>query len=559
MYKEHIFKCDRECIPEAIDFIRNVLTEKKVNRNNVVKSALAAEEILEKICEVAQENSQITVGISSLFNEVKIKYSAKGGKFTVADIQQKLLFDETSLDEDTSDVMNVLLEKLFGKNISIKCDNRQRISVVQQVEKSPYKLLIATLVVLVLGILVGIFIQNFIPEVAANWLIDNIVIPIYTILINALKLVVAPLVFFSIASSIAEFTDIKALGRIAFKIVITYILTSIIATCVGLLTYKAFPIGNASLAKGVDAQSAMATIEKGATATISVKETLVSIVPVDIVTPFQTSNMLQIIFMAICLGLATATISNRAPVAKEFINGMNMVFSKITEAIVSAMPILVFCAMVKMAFSMDLKSFIHVITWIPVIYLGCMIMILVYMLLILINGLNPLKFINKYYPAMISAFTLQSSNAALPTSIKQCKKIGISEKIYSFSLPLGATINMDGNCITLIISALFFAKIYEMPITGSMLLQLFLAIIVLSVGAPGVPGGNLVCLTLLVPQIGIPAEAISLVIGLYPIVSMMQTMANVVGDAVVTTIVAKSEKMLDLNMYNDKVSDNGEK
>lgn len=100
------------------------------------------------------------------------------------------------------------------------------------------------------------------------------------------------------------------------------------------------------------------------------------------------------------------------------------------------------------------------------------------------------------------------------------------------------------------ISALFFARIYQLPVTGAMLLQLFIAIIVLSVGSPGVPGGNLVCLTLLIPQIGIPAEAISLVMGLYPIISMMQTMANVTGDAVVTTIAARSEDMVDIKKYN---------
>ncbi len=118
------------------------------------------------------------------------------------------------------------------------------------------------------------------------------------------------------------------------------------------------------------------------------------------------------------------------------------------------------------------------------------------------------------------------------------------------SLPLGATINMDGSCITLMITSLFFAKIYGLPVTGNMLLSLFIAIIVLSMGSPGVPGGNLVCLTLLVPQIGVPAEAVSLVMGLYPIVGMMQTMTNVTGDAVVTTVTANMDGMLDKKKYD---------
>ena len=109
---------------------------------------------------------------------------------------------------------------------------------------------------------------------------------------------------------------------------------------------------------------------------------------------------------------------------------------------------------------------------------------------------------------------------------------------------------MDGSCISLVITALFMSRIFAVPVTGHVLLTLFIAIMVLSVGSPGVPGGNLVCITLLIPQIGIPAEAVSLVMGLYPLVGMMQTCANVTGDAVVTTIVARKEKLLDVTKFN---------
>ena len=549
--KEYVFQQDRNKIPEMLDAIRDELYTNKLSRKRVVISLLAAEEILEKICEVADEDSLITVSISSVLKDVKIKYAAKGGEFTVADIQKKLLFSEESpFDESTNEVMEGLMAKLFGDSLCIQCE-KGKIAVTQQVGKSPYRGLLVTLASLVFGVATGLFLQHAVPPEISSVLTQNVFAPIYTVLMNALKMVVAPLVFFSIASSIADFSDIKALGRLAGKIVGMYLVTSVLAICVGYFTYRLFPIGDPKLAKAVDADAAAATIEKGASATVSIKDALVGIVPTDIITPFQTSNMLQIIFIAVCLGLASAALSKAVPVARDFVKAMNKVFSKITEAIVSFMPLLVFCAMAKMMTTMKPASFMGVITWLPVVYFGDIMMVVVYMLLLLLFArLNPVKYISKYYPAMISAFTLSSSNAALPSSLRQCKKLGISEIIYSFSLPLGATINMDGSCITLVISALFFAKIYQLPMTGSMLLQLFISIMVLSVGSPGVPGGNLVCLTLLIPQIGVPAEAISLLIGLYPIISMMQTMTNVTGDAVVTSIVARSENMVDLNAYN---------
>ena len=549
--KEYVFDGNRANIPSVLDFIQSSLSKRKASRKHLIKSKLASEEILERICEVAEEGSKITVSISGLLSDINIKYTARGGEFTIADIQNKLLFSEDSQpDERTNEAMQGLMERLFGNSLSIRCD-KGKITVTQQVEKSPYRGLIVTLSALVLGILAGLFLQHSVPETVASFLTQNVFVPIYSVLMNALKMVVAPLVFFSIASSIAEFSDLKALGRIAGKVVALYIMTSLLAICTGLFTYRLFPIGNPALAQAVNAEAASATIEKGASATVSIKDTLVGIVPTDIISPFQSSNMLQIIFIAVCLGLASATLSKTAPAAKEFIKAMNLAFSKITEVIVSFMPLLVFCAMAKMMTTMNLTAFKDVITWLPVVYCGDIFMIVVYLLLLLFARLNPLKFLSKYYPAMLSAFTLSSSNAALPSSIRQCKKLGISEKVYSFSLPLGATINMDGSCITLMITALFFAKIYQLPMTGSMILQLFIAIIVLSVGAPGVPGGNLVCLTLLIPQIGVPAEAVSLVIGLYPIISMMQTMANVTGDAVVTTIAAKSEKMINVDVFNE--------
>ena len=548
---EYVFQKNRNEIPKAIDFIRECLKQRKIPQRKAVSILLAAEEILGKICDVAIDESLIRIEVGGYFGNVNIHYSGKGNGLTIADIEDQFLFGGVpDCREEAEAVMLNLMQKLFGDTLSVRCENG-KIYVKQQVKRSPYAGLVTTLLALVLGLSAGLLMQNLFPEALADFITKDILTPVYSVLMNALKMIVAPLVFFSIASSIAEFSDIKALGRVAVKVVAMYILTSALAISVGYILSVIFPIGNPELAQAVDAEAAAATIETGESATISIRDTLVGIVPTDIITPFQNSDMLQVIFLAICLGLAAAALSKPVPMAREFTAAMNKVFSKITAVIVSFMPVMVFCSMAKMMAAMKVSSFVNVITCIPAVYLGDVLMICVYLLLLLsIARLNPFRFISKYYPAMISAFTLSSSNAALPSSINQCKKLGISEKVYSFSLPLGATINMDGSCITLVISALFFARIYQLPITGAMLLQLFIAIMVLSVGSPGVPGGNLVCLTLLIPQIGIPAEAISLVMGIYPIISMMQTLTNVTGDAVVTLIAAKTENLVDITEYN---------
>jgi Na+/H+-dicarboxylate symporter len=281
----------------------------------------------------------------------------------------------------------------------------------------------------------------------------------------------------------------------------------------------------------------------------------VGIIPSDIINPFLSADMLQIIFIAVMIGVSCGLLSDKIICFKDVLSDGYQVFSKITALIISVMPLAVFCAMAKMVLSMDLKSLFSVFAWVPTIYFGDVLMMIVYALIILLVGrLNPITFFRKYYQAMLTAFTFASSNASLHTSMATCdKSLGISKKIYSFSLPLGATINMDGSCITQIVSALFMAKIFGIPVNAPVILTLAITVFVLSVGAPGVPGGALVCISLLVPQIGIPAEAISLIMGLYSLVGMMQTCTNVTGDAAVTLVVARSEGMLEREVYEKSV------
>ena len=250
-------------------------------------------------------------------------------------------------------------------------------------------------------------------------------------------------------------------------------------------------------------------------------------------------------------GLAASALTKTFPFIRTVLVVANSICAKITTALVGFIPLVVFCSMAKMMISIDLSQLVNVVVWVPVLYFGDILMLGVYVILLMVMGkLNPISFIRKYYPVMITAFSFASSNATLPTSLKQAEEMGISRRVYSFSLPLGATINMDGTCVALMVSTLFMAKIFGVAITGSILLSLFFSIFVLSIGAPGVPGAALICLSLLVQQIGVPAESISLVMGLYPLAGMMLCTVNVTGDAVGTAIVARHENLIDMDKFN---------
>ena len=181
-------------------------------------------------------------------------------------------------------------------------------------------------------------------------------------------------------------------------------------------------------------------------------------------------------------------------------------------------------------------------------------MLVSYGLLILIFGrLNPLTFYRKNKEGMLTSMALSSSSAAMPTNLRICtEKLGISPKVCNFSIPLGATVNMDGSCIFLTIGTLFLAKGYGINVTLPMLLSLLLTIVLLSLGAPGVPGVGIVCLGIALQSIGVPIEAVGILIGIYPFFDMFTTMSNTTGDVAAALIVARNEGLVDLDVYKKK-------
>ena len=539
-------------LPAAIDYIRNSLQAKKVKSRDIIKAALSAEELLRvMIGHAALPEDKLSVKVTSFLGITDIQLSCRGSAFALSEIGNAAHFELDAEDDAKSEsVIRELLSRILNSDLSVT--NKKGVNTATiRVAKSKYRQLYLTIGALFAGIAAGLLMKALVPEAANTAISANLFTPVSTMFLNALKMIVAPLVLFSIASSLADFGDMRALGRIAGKVIGSYFVTSIIAIGIGALVWFLIPIGNPALQEAVT-DAAADTIAKGQGVSASVKDTIVGIIPSDVVNPFLKADMLQIIFIAVMVGIAAGAVADKLHSFKNILNDCYLVFSKITAMIIGVMPLAIFCSMAKMVLSMKLGTLASVLVWVPTVYLGDILMILVYGLLILLIGrLNPLHFFRKYYPAMLAAFTFAASNPVLPTSMELCdRSLGISKRIYAFSLPLGATINMDGSCITQMISALFMAKIFGIPVTSSTILALALAIFVLSIGAPGVPGGALVCISLLVPQIGIPAEAISIIMGLYSVVGMMQTCVNVTGDAAVTLITANSEKLLDLDVYN---------
>ena len=539
-----------QCVPDGVSFIQSSLEECGSERKSIIRMLLLTEELLVKLIgsQTKESEGSVWIQVTSIFGETRIRIWGKGEKLEIPESMTSLADAD---DPEAEEVIRNIVLKAYQDNLDMKYRNGIN-TVSIRVTASRYRQLLLTLGAMVLGIFTGIILKMFVPQTFTVILSDDLFSPVSTMFLNAVKFVVAPLVFFSIASCIGDYGDMKALGRIGGKVIGTYFFTSLLAVFLGAGIYGIFRIGDPALA-GAVTDAASSAIEKSTAVSTSAKDMIMGIIPSDIITPFLNMDMLQVIFIAFLLGFTTKKIGQYSETFRTALNTGNAVFSQATAIIISFMPLSVFCSMAKMIISLDIKNLLKLLTWPATIYFADILMICVYGLLLLIVGrLNPVTFFRKFSPAMLSAFTMASSSATIPVSIEICKdRLGIAKKVYSFSIPLGATINMDGSCITQMISALFMAKIFGVPMTMSLVFSMALTIFVLSVGAPGVPGGALVCIALLLPQYGIPVEGISLIMGLYSLVGMMQTCVNVTGDATVTTIVAKSEGLMDMEKFKN--------
>ena len=273
--------------------------------------------------------------------------------------------------------------------------------------------------------------------------------------------------------------------------------------------------------------------------------------PSDIINPFLNLNMLQIIFMAVLCGIATGLLGKYSDMLRDLFEAFNDLFLKVTTMIIKVMPAAVFCSIMSMILTMGVGSLESVLGMMATFILGLVLMMLLYcMLMAVMGGINPGPFVRKYSPCMLQVFSMASSNASIPINMEACeKKLGIGRKIFSLSIPLGATLNMHGTCIYLSVFALALAKIYNVQVTGGAMLSMVISIVVLSMGAPGIPGSGLICLSVLLTQINVPVEAVGLVMGIDSLCGMFRCMSNCLGDVAVSMIVAKSEDELDMKVY----------
>lgn len=403
----------------------------------------------------------------------------------------------------------------------------------------------------VAAIVVGLLLR-FYGSAGLNDAVSTYVLtPLRTMFLNALKMLVVPVVFFAISSSVAGVSDIREYGRIGMKVFSFYTFTSFVAILVGYIVYQILQPG-ANVQLDMSAYTYSADSSTG----ISLLDSIVNIVPTSFVGAFTGTEMLQIIFLAILAGAAATMLDNGDDRQKvtEFLGLCNRFFLKVASIVMKTIPLATFCAMTLLVLTIDTSMVVALLKLVLGMFLGGVGMFLVYALLFVVFvRKNPLNFFKKCLPNFLLFITFCSTSAVMPQTLDTCtKRLGISPKISSFSMPLGSTINMDGACVYLTLSTLFLAAVYHVPVSVDMLLKLAVTIVILSMGAPPIAGAGFICLSILVLQIGVPIEGLGVLMGIDQIMSMLRTLINGTGDFVGTASVASTEKLIDYDVLDAK-------
>ena len=400
--------------------------------------------------------------------------------------------------------------------------------------------------------LLGIVIGYLFFTIGQASIISNWIQPWGTIFIRLLKLIAVPLVFLSLIKGVAGMKDIRKLSGLGFKTISIYIATTFIAVLLGLsmvnLVKPARMISSEQTVQykekfNVDVQREQVEAIKHS----KPMDFIVDIVPENIISAGgDNSAMLQVIFVALLFGIAIVLLGEKETAAfMNVVNSLDKIILQIVEMIMEFAPIGVLALMAGLIvdFSGDSSMFAALGLYAATVIIALLTLIIVFYpaMMRIFTKVKISEYLKNIFPIQLLAFSTSSSSATLPFTIEQSqKRLGISEEVSSFVLPVGATINMDGTSCYQVIAIFFIAQIFGIELSFAQMLTIVMLTVLASIGTPGVPGGSMVMTVMVMSSVGIPIEGLALIVGIDRPLDMLRTVVNVTGDTFVASVLDKN-------------------
>jgi len=414
-------------------------------------------------------------------------------------------------------------------------------------------------IAMIAGISVGAFLQWLMPDQSdivipfylfdlsiRGLLVDGVFEVVGKIFVASLQMLVVPLVFVSLICGTCSLKDTTKLGRIGGKAISLYLVTTAVAI--------SFAMSLALFINPGEGVNMLANTTFESREAPSLAQVLIQMFPSNPFEAFAQGNMLQVIVFALLFGIAIALSGKPGERVASLFEDFSVVIMRLVTVLMNIAPYGVFCLLASLFTDVSIETFGNLIKYFLVVFVALVLhaTITYPVLLKLLTGLNPIIFLKKMRNTTIFAFSTSSSNATLPITMETAtKKMGVKNSIASFTVPLGATINMDGTAIMQGVATVFIAQVFNVDLSLTDYLLVVLTATLASIGTAGVPGVGLIMLAMVLDQVGLPVEGIGLIIGVDRLLDMTRTAVNVTGDSMVTIIVGKSENQFDEALYNN--------
>ena len=406
-------------------------------------------------------------------------------------------------------------------------------------------ILISMILGLIVGLILNFYVTNtFIKEVV---LINNVFYLGGNLFIKLMKMLVVPLVFCSIIVGVTSISDIRKIGTIGGRAILIYLLTTALAVSIALLI-------SGTIEPGVGMHMTGLADSSNVTTNVTITSTILSMIPDNPLNSLANGDMLPVIIFGVVVGFILAKLKEETTTINKLFTEGNTVMMEMTNIVMKFAPIGVFCLIAKTFATLGMDGLMPLSKYVACVLLALAVQaFIVYpTLLVIFTRLNPIKFFKRFFSVMLFAFSSSSSNATIPLTLEKLSEMGVSKDVSSFTIPLGATINMDGTAIMQGVVVMFAAQAYGIDLGLSALITVIFTAVMASVGTAGVPSVGLITLNMVFASVGLPTDAIGIIMGIDHILDMIRSAVNVTGDAICTIIVSFKNKSVDLDVFNDK-------
>ncbi len=519
--KEYLI-ANEENFPDIADLVREELEKRKIPERAIDQASLLLEELFFRAHSMGAKEMRIAV--QNRWGDLSLRLSFDGE-------ERNPLVDVAAYDEDGMDTYRTMILKAYRSQLAFNRRNGENIVTIkvhETSEKEVWRILAA----MVAGICCGLMMKACLDEAVIH-VIDHVVCgSLELMFLNALSMMVTPMIFFAVLSGITSITDATIVGRLGGRLVgfsiAKLLVTTVAAIAAGCLFFSS---GMPELLPMIPAESAAAKF--------SLQDMIVGIIPSSLVTPFLGGNVLQVLFLACFFGVMINRAGDRAALVKEVIEFMNRLCMEVLEVIVRCSPLIVFASMVRLILSAGLDVLFSLGIVLVSDVLGTLLVLFVCVIFLAAFGdISPVAFLKKIVPFMPVSFTMNASSVGLPQTIGFCvDELGVSKRLAMFTLPVGVQLNMNHTGLYIALVSTMMLRTYGIALDMNTLLSLLLSTFIVAFTLPSSPGASLIGLSTVFAAVGVPGGAVALFLCLDSISSMVETVGNVASNITSTLII----------------------